>query len=142
MTSVTCRKCGSGSVRVETRNGQDCVWCLACDRYSHNAPRTETGREVRNLRTRPDIKPKQRSRILDRDQAQCFLCHRSDVDLDVGHLVSVDDGCRLGLTEAEMYDDANLAAMCTLCNSGYGAISVNPRLIVASIRACIERDAV
>ena len=143
MTSpqVTCRKCGSGQVRIETRNGQDTVWCKApdCGLYSHNAPRTETGRTVRTLRRRPDIRPSKRSRILDRDNGACIICHRPDADLDVGHLISVEDGKKLGMTEAELYDEENLAAMCSSCNSGYGSMSISPRILLGLIRARINR---
>jgi 5-methylcytosine-specific restriction endonuclease McrA len=134
-----CIGCGGSAGRIETRSGQDCVFCLTCGQWSYNAPKQETGREVRRLRTRPDIKPNQRARILDRDLGCCILCHRTDLDLDVGHIVSVQEGRELGLTDVELYDDENLAAMCAACNSGYGAASINPRLLVATIRARIAR---
>ena len=138
---VTCRKCGSGQVRIETRNGQDTVWCQApgCGQYSHNAPRIETGREVRSLRRRPDIKPSKRARVLDRDNGTCIICHRTEGDLDVAHLISVEDGNTLGMTETELYDEENLGAMCTSCNSGYGSMSVSPRILLGLIRARINR---
>jgi 5-methylcytosine-specific restriction endonuclease McrA len=134
-----CVKCGHTEGHIETRNGQDVVRCAACDRYQYCAPRTETGREARNHRTRPDIKPSQRARVLDRDGGRCIICHATERALDVGHLVSVDDGRNLGMTETEIFSDDNLAAMCAPCNSGYGTLSINPRIIVAAINARAKR---
>lgn len=136
---VTCRKCGSDNVHIKPTNGQDVVRCLDGCGYSHCAPRTETGREVRSLRTRPQIKPKVRARILDRDNGTCIICHRSDLPLDAGHLISVDEGRELGMTDVELYDEENLAAMCNACNSGYGTTSINPRILLGLIRTRINR---
>lgn len=130
-------RCGNRTGRLETRGGQDCVFCDRCGRHCYNAPRSETGREVRSLRTRPDIKPGKRARVLERDNATCVLCHRHGVDLDVGHLISVDAGRKLGLTDAELYDEENLAAMCGACNSGLSARPVSLRFAVALLRARI-----
>lgn len=135
-----CSRCGVVEGYVETRGGQDCVFCNDCGKHNYNAPKTETGREVRTLRTRPDIKPGQRTRVLDRDNGTCILCHTTKRDLDVGHLVSVDEGRALGMTDAELFSDDNLAAMCSPCNSGYSSTSANPRVIAAAIRARIKRS--
>jgi hypothetical protein len=45
----------------------------------------------------------------------------------MGHLLSVADGFALGALESELYDDANLAAMCEACNAGLGKRSMSPR---------------
>lgn len=139
MNQIPCRKCGSEATRIEPQNGQDCVWCLTCGQFSHNAPKHETGRAVRSLRTRPDIKPSQRARVLDRDNGACIICHRADISLDVGHIVSVTEGRSLGMTDAQLFDDENLAAMCTPCNSGFNAVSINPRLFASLVIARIQR---
>jgi 5-methylcytosine-specific restriction endonuclease McrA len=131
---AACR-CGNETGRIETKSGQDCVYCLSCGKHCYNAPKTETGREVRSLRTRPDIKPGQRAGILERDNATCVLCHRADVALDVGHLISVDAGEKLGLSKAELYDDENLAAMCQPCNSGLSSTPVSLRFMAALLKA-------
>lgn len=132
---AACRGCGGTIGRIETRGGQDCVFCVQCGCHAYNAPRVETGREVRTLRTRPDIKPSVRARILERDNATCVLCHRCDVDLDVGHLISVDAGRKAELTDAEIYADENLAAMCAACNSGLSSRPVSLRFAVALLRS-------
>jgi len=134
-----CATCSATAGRTETRSGQDCVFCAGCGRWQYNRPRAESGRDVRSLRTRPDIKPSKRARILDRDAGCCIICHRDDLNLDVGHLISVDDGRQLGMTDPELFDDENLAAMCAACNSGYSATSVSPRILVGLIRARISR---
>lgn len=133
-------RCGNETGRIETKSGQDCVYCLSCGRHCYNAPRAETGREVRRLRTRPDIKPGQRARILERDNATCALCHRADLPLDVGHLISVDAGKKLGLDESELYDDENLAAMCQVCNSGLSKTPVSLRFMAALLRARLGQE--
>lgn len=130
-----CPSCGTRTARIETRNGQDCAFCVKCGRHCYNVPRAESGREVRSLRTRPDIKPGQRARILERDNATCVLCHRSGIPLDVGHLISVDAGRKAGLMDAELYHDENLAAMCASCNSGLSKRPVPLRFAVALLRA-------
>lgn len=130
-----CPGCGHSEGRIETRSGQDCVFCDWCGRWCYNAPRVETGREPRSLRTRPDIKPSVRARILLRDNAICVICHRTDVALDVGHLISVKDGTTAGMSETDLYSDENLAAMCAPCNSGLSAETIPLRLLVAALHA-------
>jgi 5-methylcytosine-specific restriction endonuclease McrA len=130
-----CTGCEGTEGRAETRSGQDVVFCIFCGKYQYNRPRTESGRDVRSLRTRPAIRPSKRSRILDRDNGRCIICHRDDLPLDVAHLISVEDGHRLGMTDDELYDDENLAAMCAPCNSGYSDMSISPRILIGLVRA-------
>jgi hypothetical protein len=128
-----CPDCETTYGVIETINGQDTVRCGWCGRFCYNAPKTETGRESRSLRTRPDIKPKQRTQILNRDNQTCLICHRHDVPLDVRHLISVKDGLAHGLTETELYHDENLAAMCGPCNSGLSSETVPMRLLITAL---------
>jgi 5-methylcytosine-specific restriction endonuclease McrA len=133
-----CPRCDGLIGIIATRNGQDTVRCEDCGGFCYNAPRSETGRETRSLRTRPTIKTSQRTRILVRDNSTCLLCHRGDVPLDVGHLISVHDGHALGLSDADLNSDENLAAMCSACNSGLSSRSLPPRLLAAALWA--QRD--
>jgi hypothetical protein len=87
-----CPKCRWTVGLITTRSGQDTVWCERCSGYCYNAPRSETGRAVRSLRTRPGVRPSQRNRVLVRDGFACVMCHRANVELEVGHIVSVRDG--------------------------------------------------
>jgi len=134
-----CPGCGCLDGTITTKNGQDTVRCARCDRYCYNAPRTETGREPRSLRTRPTIRPSQRARILLRDNGTCILCHRNDVQLDIGHLISVHDGRLMGLSDAQIDDDENLAAMCASCNSGLSSETLPLRMAVTILRARTAR---
>lgn len=128
-----CRYCGHELGVIDTRGGQDTVWCARCEQYAgYNAPRTETGRPRRSLATRPGISVSQRTRILLRDNRACFLCHRRDVPLDVGHMVSVHDGRKWGLPESELFGDDNQIAMCAACNSGLRRATIPWRFLVAA----------
>jgi 5-methylcytosine-specific restriction endonuclease McrA len=94
------------------------VRCARCGRYAgYNAPRTETGRPRRSLRSRPQLSPSQRSRILERDNSTCLKCG-GDGPLNVAHWISVQDGKAVGLSEAELFDDENLLVLCAECNVG------------------------
>jgi hypothetical protein len=67
-----CPRCGCGDGTVAMVNGQDTVRCAECERFCYNAPRTETGRPRRSLRTRPQVSPGQRARILLRDNLEAI----------------------------------------------------------------------
>lgn len=103
--------------------------CQICHIHLYNAPKTETGQRPRTVKTlRRSIRPSQQARILNRDRGRCVLC-ASPHELTIGHLLSIEDGARLGATETELYSDANLAAMCEACNIGlrHGSRSITPR---------------
>ena len=135
---ANCKACGCPHGTVTERNGQDVVRCAECDTYAYCAPRVETGREVRTVRTRPDIKPSTKARILERDGHACVSCHTTSAPLHVGHLLSVDDGRKLGATDEELFHDDNLASVCSECNLGLGARSVSLRLVYRILQARIR----
>lgn len=136
-----CRGCSCPDGVIVTKGGQDTVRCQKCGTYAgYNASRLETGRARRSLRTRPDISVTQRARILLRDNRSCFWCHRRDLSLEVGHMVSVHDGRRMKLSEAWLFGDENLVAMCDSCNSGLGRRTVPARFIVAALWARDDED--
>ena len=133
-----CPRCGGAEGRIETRNGQDCVFCVGCLRHQYNAPKTETGRAPRTVQTTHEgITPKKRARVLLRATGRCELCGNKG-NLHVGHLLSVDDGLRAGLTDFEVNDEENLSAMCDECNLGLGKECVPIRLVVAILCARIR----
>lgn len=134
-----CSRCRSQKGVIEERSGQKCVFCLSCKRFLYNAPKTETGAKVRSVSSRPKIKPKQRARILDRDNSTCVGCHRADTIVHVAHLLSVEDGRALGATEEELFSDENLATMCEECNLGFSGRSVSLRLVFRLLQARIRR---
>lgn len=132
--------CGATAGQIETRNGQDCVFCLGCGRFQYNAPRVETGRKVRTVSTvHEGIKPNQRARILLRASRRCELCGKEGL-LHVGHLVSVKHGLANGLADAEINSDENLAAFCDECNLGLGEETVPLRLAVAMVLARVRNQ--
>jgi hypothetical protein len=133
--SSPCPDCGCPNGTIVTENGRDQVRCNGCARVCYNLPCTETGRPHRSLRTRPAVKVRQRVRVLLRDNCACVLCHRRGVPLEVGHLISVRDGLRLGLSDAYLFGDENLAAMCASCNSGLGSDTVPLRFLLPALRA-------
>jgi len=123
-----CDDCRITEAVIVPSGGQNVVRCAKCGRPLYNAPKTETGEKPRTVTTvRRPIKPSQQARIFDRDHRTCVLCGRSDHPLTVGHLLSIEEGIAVGASEAEMYDDANLAAMCEACNLGLGRHSISPR---------------
>jgi hypothetical protein len=87
-------------------------------------------------RSRPWISRRDRVRILMRDKGRCVICN-GDRQLEVGHLISVCAGRRLGLSEAELYSAENLAAMCRDCNGGLGAECVPIQFLTALLKARI-----
>lgn len=125
-----CPTCYTTRALLIRSGNQDTVVCGTCRRHLYNAPRTETGLEPRTVtRLRANIAPGQQARILERDHGRCLLCG-SPNDLTIGHLLSVADGYRVGATEQELRNDANLVAMCETCNAGLGAQSVSLRTAV------------
>lgn len=132
-------ECGSDAGEVENRNGQWCVLCAQCGRYQYCASKVELGIETRSVSSsRSSIKPKQRFKILERANGACEVCHRHEGVLHVGHLLSVADGTRLGLSESLINCDENLIAMCEECNLGAGKQTLPLRLVAAILHARTE----
>lgn len=133
-----CSSCGHAMGRIVERGAQDCVYCLGCDRWCYNAPRVETGKAVRSVKTvHSALKPKRRAEILMRACRRCELCGRTSADgeLHVGHLLSVADGLSQGLTEDIINSPENLCALCDACNLGMGKQTIPLRLAAAILRA-------
>ena len=133
-----CPRCGSTRGSLKETGAQDCVYCLDCATFCYNAPRAETGKPVRHVRTRARIKPKQRARIIMRANTRCELCGASK-ELHVGHLLSVDAARKEGMPEEEINSDENLAAICESCNYGLGDEPVPLRLAIAIVMARAKR---
>lgn len=131
--------CGTETGYIRERTGQQCVYCSFCHRFQYNAPKRETGLPQRSVSDRPELKPARRARILERDNGSCVGCHRSDVILHVGHLLSVEDGRKLGASDEEVWSDENLAAMCEECNLGFGKRTVSLRLVYRILQARTAR---
>ncbi len=137
-----CRHCGEASRGRGPRvsNGQAVVFCAECRRSVYNAPKTETGTPQRNIKSRPDLRPGQRERILERDGGECFLCHRRDGILHVAHALSVADAKTIGVPEEEYMDDANLYASCEECNLGLKSRSMEARIFLRLIQLRLSKN--
>lgn len=140
-----CTRCKHDIGQVTTKGGQDCVYCVQCGSYQYNAPKTETGRKTRSVSTTHQmIKPKQRSRIIDRANGRCERCgatkEATRTGLHVGHVVSVEAGHKYGLTDQEINDDENLIAECDQCNLGHGKMPVPLRVYVAIIATRLREN--
>lgn len=133
-----CKKCGATHGSIETRNGQDCVFCGSCGAYAYCAPKTETGREVRTVKTtHAAITTSQRYRIIERAARRCELCG-SAKDLHVGHIIKV--GHRMGLSDREINCDDNLLALCAECNLGMSDRPLPMKILVQLLRARYNLD--
>lgn len=130
-----CSACGWSIGYVTETNGQDVIRCCRCNRWAYNRPKAESGKPQRSVRTRPEIKPSTKARILERDNYTCVMCHATDKPLRVGHLLSVEDGKRLGASIPELFSDENLAAMCEECNLGQSATTISLRLMCQILQA-------
>lgn len=140
-----CHKCEGTDGVIREKGSQDCVYCSKCDAWQYNAPRAETGKPVRHIKTRDVLPPKQRARILIvRANGRCEICGsggRVDQPLHVGHLISVDAGRSMGLSDDDLNSDENLAAMCAVCNLGLGSEPVTLRLATRILMARRRFDA-
>jgi hypothetical protein len=132
---MPCAACGCEEGYITPTNGQNCVRCSDCDRWQYNAPKVETGEARRSIQTtHAAIKPSQRIRIIERAHGRCELCGARSF-LHVGHIVSVQDGHSLGLTDAQINSDDNLIAECEECNLGHGKDSIPAWLVGAVLKA-------
>lgn len=132
---VPCVSCGHNFGSIENRNGQDVVLCGDCGKYQYCAPKTETGRAVRTVKTtHAAISPKQRMRIIERANGRCEICGTRG-NVHVGHVISVIDGHRLGLGDDVLNSDENLICECEECNLGGGAQTLPLRMFVAILRS-------
>jgi len=73
------------------------------------------------------------------EHGHCEFCGRAGKDspggLHVGHMMSVDDGHRLGLPDTTINDDENLAAACAECNLGASKRTVTARMYIHVLMA-------
>lgn len=130
-------RCGGVTGEIRPTNGQNCLYCVLCGKFVKNVPKTQTGEKRRSVSTtHAAIRPKQRARVLERASNRCEFCGAAPpaVVLNADHLLTVDDGHRMGLTDEEINHDENLAATCEECNLGRGRVSVSPRIYVALLR--------
>jgi 5-methylcytosine-specific restriction endonuclease McrA len=135
-----CPNCNSTDALRSDKNGQATVRCRKCRKFLYNAPKVETGERPRTVQAvRPDVKPRVQQQVFERDAQACVLCHRDDVPLTIGHVVSVRDAEELGEVGPWLSSPENLVAMCEACNAGLGATSLLPttyaRIVLRLLKA-------
>ena len=127
--------CGCSTGEIEVKSGQDVVRCSDCGAWCYNRPKAESGKATRSVSTRSDIKPKKRAKVLLRANNACEVCRRTGVILHVGHVVSVAEGRKVGLSDVELNSAENLIAMCEECNLGLGKETIPIKNYVAILMA-------
>ena len=135
-----CRECGEPNGVREMKGRQDTVRCASCGRFQYNAPRVETGAPTATVRSREDISPGLRSRVLERCDNACWECGRRPpaVILHVGHLISVDDAKANGWADEQANHPLNLIAACEECNLGRGKRSFPPQSAIRYAMAVLK----
>lgn len=115
-----CRFCGNVTGVITPKGAQDCVFCAKCRKWLYNAPRTETGHEVRPVTKREAFKPGLRYDILERDGFRCCLCGQAceKAELHVDHIIPVSMRDELCMTADEANSPDNLMTLCAACNLG------------------------
>lgn len=133
-----CTRCGCAQAFIAPSGGQDVVRCWDCGGAMYCAPKTETGKRTRSVSTvHRGIRPHVRARILARATGRCEMCGARGGVMHVGHLIAVAVGLNVGMTDRELNDDENLAALCEECNLGQGTEPMPLRLAIAILRARI-----
>jgi 5-methylcytosine-specific restriction endonuclease McrA len=114
--------CGHTFGYATPTNGQEVVRCNRCTAYQYNRPRSESGAPVTSTRSRADIKPKVRARVLAAHGHACLSCGRSpavdDVVLDIDHMIPLALAERHGFNDDVITSEANLVPLCAECNRG------------------------
>jgi hypothetical protein len=128
-----CPVCGGAEGDLVAGIGHSSVRCIGCGLLCSDLRETALGRA--RQRHRPWISHREKIHILTRDRCACFWCHRCDVRLQIGHLISVCDGRAMGLSDAELSSSENLAAMCASCNAGMWRETMPVWLWAAVLRA-------
>lgn len=88
---------------------------------------------------RHSLKPSVRARVAMRARRRCEICGRSDEEvgapLHFGHVLSLEDGVRLGIGADRLNSEDNLLYECRDCNLGHGGESLALWLMVAVLVA-------
>lgn len=143
-----CKQCGSTDGVVAKSGPQNVARCAKCNTFAYCVPKQETGEERRTVRSRADIPPSTRARILERDGFKCAACGRGPqqgVLLHVGHMLSVEDAAKLKadgvpVRDDDLDSDYNYVTVCEEDNLGAAGRSYWLRTAYFILRANVERD--
>jgi Zn finger protein HypA/HybF involved in hydrogenase expression len=136
-----CPQCGETETIIQDKGPHKEMLCGQCKRHLRFVGKAELGLAPRSVSsTRNGIKPAQRSRVMQRDNFRCWSCGRASpsVMLHVGHVISVADGERMGLSQQQINDDENLVTQCEECNLGLGSNTMPIRFVVNVLLARIQ----
>jgi hypothetical protein len=135
-----CSCCGSTD-ESQRQNGPHWeAFCCQCGRHKRFLKKSDLGIAPRSVQsTHAAIKPKKRAGVLLRASGRCELCGAGPpVILNVGHLISVENGHQMDLTDEQINSDENLCCMCEECNLGLGSEPVPLRVAVSMVMARVR----
>ena len=128
-----CIKCGGLDGIVMRKGFNDVVYCICCDTFGFNMPKTESGKKRQSCSTtHSGITPQTRIEVLREAGFQCETCGISAKEsggLQVGHIRSVEECLKAGMTDREINAKSNLIAQCPECNLGLGKNSLNIKIV-------------
>lgn len=140
-----CKYCGStkdGWLQPDLDDRGDVIrvrqFCSDCDRYHAWYPKDELGLATRKTRRDHLLGNSAWMRCLERHAYSCVACHRKDLPLHQGHLISKAEGAAAGIPNHILDDEVNIAPFCEVCNSGLGGHSAGIRLTYFAIRQALE----
>jgi hypothetical protein len=121
------------------------ILCWECGSYCFFAKKVEIGEKPLTVSTARSsgFKPAFRFRVIERQHGRCWLCG-ADGPFHMSHLLSIDDGIKVGASPLELVDEANIVALCEECNLGMGRVSATistytHRLMAELLQAEIKR---
>lgn len=132
--SQPCRRCDSKSGYIRKAGPNNVAYCatINCWDFVYCPSKAETGEEVRQVRSRPDLPGGARDFVLSRANYRCELCGRGSETtiLHVAHALSVAE-CKAQKVPEEYWNHySNLLCACEECNLDMGSRSLEPRLLV------------
>lgn len=121
------KKCGNSDYFIAWNNRHLAAHCIKCGTWfkfvSHTRMSINTNRNNKRMHNVP---PKQRFRILKRDQYRCQTCGitSQETTLHVDHKTSIKDATTQGWNKQQINADENLWTLCENCNLGKGTTSL------------------
>ena len=101
-----CIKCGGLDGIVMRKGFNDVVYCICCNTFGFNMPKTESGKKRQSCSTiHSGISPKTRINVLRAANFQCQTCGISAKEsggLQIGHIRSVKECLEAGMTKKKL----------------------------------------